>query len=100
MKDFDISLTERPFDGSLEYEDVDRMMRELRHGRFQLIVIDAKDHESTAMGVATTEAIDKLGQDPQDEGLCDFIAAILDDMDLENRDGTYRYRGLDIHLTR
>ena len=97
---FDAVLMERPFDGAIDHRDVVRMLALLDSDDFQMLTVDAKSHESFAMGFIAKSALRALSCDPQGEGLCDFVAGILDDMRLENPDNAYSHRGLRICVMR
>ena len=62
------------------------------------VELEAKEHESSAMGFISVDAAEKLGYDYG--ALRDYVASILDDMDKENPDGYYSFEGIDIFLTR
>ena len=62
------------------------------------IELEAKMHESSAMGFISVDAAEKLDYDYG--ALRDYIAGILDDMEKENPDGYYCFEGIDIFLTR
>lgn len=74
--------------------------------------IEAKEHESVAMGFITSKAANILDYDYKNSGFTDFIASILDDMELEDKlaidtytigTATYRvyeFKGLKIWMNR
>ena len=64
------------------------------------IELEAREHESVAMGFITPKAAEILDYDYESSGLHGFIASILDDMSQETADKTYQFKGIDIYLTR
>lgn len=64
------------------------------------IELEAREHESSAMGFITCFAADRIDYDYEGSGLRDFIATILDDMEKENKDGYYTFRNINIYLSR
>lgn len=64
------------------------------------IELEAREHECSAMGFITNEAANLLDYDYENSGLHDFIASILDDMNLESKDHHYMFKGIDIYLSR
>jgi hypothetical protein len=64
------------------------------------IEIEAKEHESTAMGFISAEAAEKCKYDYKTSGLEDFVASIMDDMEKENESGRYVFKGINILLRR
>lgn len=62
------------------------------------VEIEAEKHESSAMGLITTQAAEKL--DFNYAGLSHFVSSILDDMDLENDSFSYDFKGVSIFLSR
>ena len=64
------------------------------------IELEAREHESSAMGFITPEAAEMLDYDYEGSGLRDFIASILDDMENENEECQYKFKGIDIYLSR
>lgn len=67
---------------------------------FLPIEIEAKFHESIAVGFITMEFADKLNFDYEGSGLNAFIANILDDMDNEHDDCIYMFKNCRIWLTK
>ena len=64
------------------------------------IELEARKHESSAMGFITPKAAEMIDYDYEGSGLRDFIANILDDIEKENEDNHYRFKGIDIYLSR
>ena len=64
------------------------------------IELQAREHESSAMGFITPEAAELFDYDYESSGLHDFIADILDDMEKESDDCTYEFKGIKIWLSR
>lgn len=62
------------------------------------IEIEAKQCPCSAMGFITAEAAEILDYDYEGSGLRDFIAAILDNVDLESADCQYEFKGIDIWI--
>ena len=64
------------------------------------IELEAREHESSAMGFISSTAADMLDYDYEISGLHNFIATILDDMNNENENHEYVYKGINIYLSR
>ena len=97
---FDIVLCEKPADEGLTKDEIINMIDVLNDDKFLLLEIEAKHVESVAMGVITIEAANKYNYDYSKNGLVDFIANILDDMDNESANEQYIHNGCSIWLTR
>lgn len=100
--DFELVLHEKSAadaDGLIRSEAID-FIDMLSGKEFFPIEIEAKYHESTAMGFITRDFADELNYDYEGSGLNAFIANILDDMNNEREDSTYEFKGRKIWLTR
>lgn len=98
--DFALVLHEKPTgDGMTRTEAID-LIDMLGNHEFLPIEIEAKFHESIAVGFITMNFADKLNFDYAGSGLNDFIANILDDMDKEHDDCIYTFKDCKIWLTR
>ena len=86
-------------DGLIRNEAID-LIDMLSGKEFFPIEIEAKYHESTAMGFITRDFAEKLNFDYEGSGLNAFIANILDNMDNEHDDCTYTFKDSNIWLTR
>lgn len=86
-------------DGLIRNEAID-LIDMLSGKEFFPIEIEAKYHESTAMGFITRDFADKLNFDYEGSGLNAFIANILDDMNNEHDDCIYTFKDCHIWLTR
>lgn len=87
MEQYDILLMERPV--SLSAEDLMALAQQASEDVI-LLDIEAKQAESCAAGFITEKAADVLDYDF--DQLKDFVASILDDMELESEDGVYQYK--------
>lgn len=97
---FSLVLHEKQADtGMIRSEAID-LIDMLSDGEFLPIEIEAKQHESIAVGFITFEFADKLNFDYEGSGLNKFIANILDDMDNEREDCIYDFADEKIWLTR
>lgn len=98
--DFALVLHEKPTcDGMTRTEAID-LIDMLGDHEFLPIEIEAKFHESIAVGFITMDFADKLNFDYEGSGLNAFIANILDDMDNEHDDCIYTFKDCKIWLTR
>lgn len=99
---YNIVLREKPFVNGLSKNDVTELFEKVKDGEAYPIEIYAKYHESSAMGFITPYAAGLVGYDysGEESGFRDFIAEILDDMNLENELYTYEFKGLKIWLDR
>lgn len=84
-------------DGLTRSEAID-LIDMLDGDEFLPIEIEAKEHESSAMGFITVAFSDEM--DFNHDGLSEFVASILDDMDKESEDCRYEFCGHQIWLTR
>lgn len=101
MSNFSLILHEKPVDsGLVRSEAIDMIDMLPEEEEFLPIEIEAKQHESCAMGFIAMGFADKLDYDYNASGLVDFIANILDDMNNEREDCTYEFAGEKIWLTR
>lgn len=96
--EFKLILHEKPVNEGLTRSEAIDMIDMLSDNEFLLIEIEAKQHESAAMGFISMEFADKLNYDY--EGLTAFVANILDDMNNESDDCIYEFEGEKIWLTR
>lgn len=98
--EFALVLHEKPaYDGMTRTEAID-LIDMLGDHEFLPIEIEAKSHESTAVGFINMDFADKLNFDYAGSGLNAFIANILDDMDNEHDDCIYTFKDCRIWLTR
>ena len=100
MEGFGIVLKENNCLDGLTKSDVIDLFDMLNGTEAYLIELQAKICESVAMGFITPEAADILDYDYETSGLHDFIANILDDMELENDNHIYEFKGIKIWLSR
>ena len=94
----DICLIEKPCSCGLNSIEFSRLSKEFGDREVIPVEFEAKEHECSAMGFITMESADALGYDYR--GVAEYIASILDDMDLEHEDGMYEFQGIKIKLTR
>ena len=97
---YDIVLREKPFISGLTKDDVIELFAKVDGEEAYPIEVFAKYHESSAMGFITPYAASLMEFDYDESGLRDFIAEILDDMNLKNELHTYEFKGLKIWLDR
>lgn len=103
---YGIALREKPVMFGLDKQDIDTLYNiaagPSNDDTFEVypIEIEAKEHESSAMGFITPEAAEHFDYDYEKSGLCDFVAAILDDMNNESADHSYTFKGINIYLDR
>ena len=99
MKKYGLALIEKPGEEGLTREEVIRLydMIDCRNGVFPIELM-AQEHECSAMGFITPEAAATIEYDYSE--LNDFVAAILDDMEKESPDHQYRFKDIDIFLSR
>lgn len=98
--EFALVLHEKPiYDGMTHTEAID-LIDMLGDHEFLPIEIEAKFHESIAVGFITMDFADKVNFDYEGSGLNAFIANILDDMDNEHDDCIYTFKDCKIWLTR
>jgi hypothetical protein len=98
---FVLVLHEKPVDEGLTRAEAWDMIDMLSESNeFLPIEIEAKAHESVAMGFIARNFADELDFDYEKSGLNDFVANILDDMNNENENCIYEFRGKHIWLTR
>lgn len=103
---YDIALIEKPGVNGLNRDNISLLYglttRTFSDGTDEVfpIELEAREHESSAMGFITPKAAEKLDYDYEHSGLHDFIASILDDMNNEVDDNHYIFKGLDIYLSR
>ena len=91
---YDIALLEKEVPNGLNGYEIRSLYNLLRSGgeaEVYPIEIEAKEHESAAMGFITAEAAEQIRYDYQSSGLNDFVASIMDDMELENERGRYQF---------
>lgn len=98
--EFALVLHEKPIcDGMTRTEAID-LIDMLGDHEFLPIEIEAKFHESIAVGFITMEFADKLNFDYEVSNLNAFIANILNDMDNEHDGCIYTFKDCNIWLTR
>ena len=95
---YNVVLIEKQVGYGMNKAEVMNLFDSLSCNEAYPIEIEAEEHESSAMGLITTQAAEKLNFDYS--GLSHFIADILDDMDLENDSFSYDFKGLSIFLSR
>ena len=102
MSKFGIVLMEKPGEDGLTRDDIVRMLYLIDSDtEFYPVEFAAKHQESVAMGFITTDAANELDFDQDDESAVrDFIANILDDMNLETENGEYDFGGIVIKIMR
>ena len=98
---YDIVLLEKEGETGLKKEEVKKLLDHIRGEEVYPLEFPSKTHDCGAMGFITPEAANKLDF-IYDYGskIHDFIASILDDIELESTNHTYSYQGLSIWLDR
>jgi len=99
-KKYGVVLKEKYGVDGLTKDDVVEMFDKLSDDEAFPIELSAREHESSAMGFITDAAANVLDYDYERSGFHDFIALILDDMNNESKDGTYKFGPLNICLSR
>lgn len=115
---YDIALIEKEGTNGLNFNEITLLydfvssVHTNRETEVYPLEIEAKEHESTAMGFITAKAANILDYDYKNSGFADFIASILDDMELEDKLAidtytigavtyrVYEFKGLKIWLNR
>ncbi len=101
VTEFDIALIEMPGNAGLSKADMMDLYDLLADTSAFPIEIGDINGNSSAMGLITPEAAEKLQYEyDQQSALGTFISGILDDMEKETEDGRYEFNGLNIWLTR
>lgn len=100
-KKHDLALIEKPGEEGLSKTEILSLLNNMADSsEMYPIELMAKEHESCAMGFITKEAAKILDFDYEGSELHNFIAAILDDIEKENPDHQYGYKGIDVFLSR
>ena len=94
MKKYDIALIES--DGCLTKDSYNALADMISGERMIPIEIEAAHAECSAMGFISEKAADQLDFDY--DGLRKYLGRIMDDINLENREYTYKYEGLSIYM--
>ncbi len=100
MLKYDVVLLEKEGENGLNAGEVEQMFRKL-NGKEAYPVEYFGVVESSAMGFITKEAADKVDFETDNESAIGrFIGGILDDLNLESGTNEYKFKGLDIFLSR
>ena len=97
---YGIVLKEKPLMEGLRKDDVLNLIELLDNEEGYPIEIWAKYVESSAMGFISPAAAELLDYEYIDSGLSDFIACILDNMELESSTNEYEFKEIKIWLSR
>lgn len=97
---YDIVLCEKDGESGLTKEETIDLMDKIKDKEFYPIEILAFCHECCAMGFITPNAANELDFDYAESGLEFYIANILDNMDNENENCEYEFKGLNIYMSR
>lgn len=115
---YDVALIEKDGNKGLQLKEIQLLYgfcsETFNNGRDEVfpVEIEAREHESTAIGFITPAAYDKLDWDIESSGLHAFVSSIMDDMELEDElaidsyilDGVtyriYEYKGLKLWFNR
>lgn len=99
MEKFDLVLFEKPAEKGLTTRDIiDLLSKTKTDSEVYPIEIYAKQQECSAMGFITTGAANKINFDYEQSGLNKFIGEILDDVNKESKDFTYKFMGIKIFM--
>lgn len=99
--EFGLALIEKKRNDGLTKSEAMDLFDMLNDAEAYPIEIFAQAHESTAMGFISASAADSLNYEYYEGSeLCNFVAAILDDGNLESEGGICRFRGVQIWLGR
>ena len=93
---FDIVLTERPHTDGLTKIEISELLEKIEYG--SVIPIEIVGDYSSAMGFISLDCADSLDYDY--EKMSEYIKSILNDMENESNDCTYRYDVYTIWLSR
>lgn len=97
---YGIALRENYGTNGLSRNDVVDLFDMLNDVEAFPIELEAREHESSAMGFITPGAANLIDYDYERSGFHDFIASILDDMEKENDTCEYEFKGIRIWLSR
>ncbi len=101
MKLYDIALIEKPGCEGLSKANMVDLYDSLNGTEAYPIEIGHVNGESSAMGLITPTAAEKLDYEyDQSSALASYLSLVLDDMDRESDDCEYEYQGLSIWLSR
>lgn len=99
--EFGLALIEKEGNDGLTKSEAMDLFDMLNNVEAYPIEIFAQEHERTAMGFISASAAVFLNYEYYENSeLHDFVAAILDDMNLESEGGIYEFRGVQIWLGR
>lgn len=97
---FGIALKEVELDDGLVRQEILDLYDMLDDVVVLPLEIMAREHECSAIGFVTLEAANIIDSDCALPELKVFIASILDDMNNENEDCIYEFKGIRIWLSR
>jgi hypothetical protein len=99
MKKIGLATYQMEGERGLRAKDISELLLKLdNESEVYPIEIMAKEQECSAMGFIDREFADTLDFEYDTSGLNDFVASILDDVNLENPDGIYSFKGYDIFI--
>lgn len=93
----DVVLLEKDCTDGLTAKDVIALSAMIKEP-FYPIEIFSRIYETSAMGFINAEAAESLNYEY--DGLSLYVASIIDDMGMENKNHLYKFRGLTIFLDR
>lgn len=97
----DIALIEKYGTEGITLDELSTLYSMIPSEQAYLLEYDARQVESTAIGVITPDTAARLGWDTErNSPLHDFVASILDDVDNESADGHYMFCGADVVIIR
>lgn len=93
-KKYDIVLCQKDGSTGISIQEIQKMYTYLNADQSIPLEICAKEHECSAIGFITNEAYSNLEYDLC--SLADFIASIMDDINMETADDSYEHKGVSI----
>lgn len=98
---YDVALIEKPGNDGITRADIERLYGLISSEEAYPVEVSAHQVESVAFGFITPSAARSIDYDYGDgSDLGEFVASVMDDMELESDDGAYEACGLSIYLTR
>lgn len=95
---FDIALREKDLDSGLTKTDILDLYEMVKEE--ECYPVEFLGEFSAAMGFISTGAAEMLNYDYETSGLADFIKGILNNMERENADSSYKFQNLKVWISR
>ncbi len=99
MRDFGIALKQKAGTEGLTRSELTDLYDLLAGGAVFPIELEAYCTECSAMGFISVDAAEMLDYDYEESGLHDYIASILDDVNLESENFEYDFKGIHIWMS-